>query len=467
MKVQPIVPAPLDPEFQPLALFNRDYLAAARTAGRVVPLVIGLERESCLFSRFETVIRPDADPDTLRYVERLVKFLLWARGGWRLHVGGPAAIGESIRAQYAPAGPRRFDVELMTRIYGKPFEVVVSEAAAVPAEQTVHVRQGRHQGGCRLGFDLGASDYKVAALQEGRVVYTEEFPWRPAEQADPEYHYRHLSDGLKLAAAQLPRVDAIGGSTAGVVVDNQFMVSSLLRAVPPENFDRAKNMFHRLRDEWKVPVEVANDGDVTALAGAAALPAHGLLGIAMGSSEAAGYLNPKGGLTGWLSELAFAPVDNNPRAAADEWSGDTGVGGQYFSQQTVNRLLSAAGIHLPADMDLPTRLRTVQEFLVRADPRAIRLFETIGVYFGYAIALYADFYKFDGLLLLGRVTSGRGGGLILARARDVLRAEFPRLADEIKIHLPDERNKRVGQAVAAASLPSLKKRHESVSAIRQ
>ena len=457
MNRNPLVTAPLDPNFQPLSLFNREYLAAARAAGAAAPLVIGLEREAGLLSRYETVVQPDADAATLRYVERIVKFLLWARGGWRIYVGGPAAIGEFIRQTYSLTGARKFDVELMMRVYEQPFEVVVTAAAAVPAAREVNVTLGGHLDGCRIGFDLGASDYKVAAVRDGEVVYSDEFPWNPKDQPDPEYHYRHLADGVKKAAAHLPRVDAIGGSSAGVIVNNQFMVASLLRAVPPEHFDRAKNIFRRLREEWNVPLEVANDGDVTALAGALSLKANGLLGIAMGSSEAVGYLNPAGGMTGWLSELAFAPVDQYPSAAADEWSGDYGVGVMYFSQQAVNKLLPAAGIRLPAELDLPARLKAVQELMAQGDPRAARIYETIGVYFGYAIALYADFYEFDVLLVLGRVTTGRGGDVVLEQARAVLAAEFPELAAKIKLHVPDEKSKRVGQAVAAASLPPLNK----------
>ncbi|MEI7836788.1 MAG: heme-binding protein, partial [Planctomycetota bacterium] len=150
--------------------------------------------------------------------------------------------------------------------------------------------------------------------------------------------------GLKEAASHVPRVDAIGGSTAGVVVGNQIRVSSLFRSIPPERYAEARSLFHRLRDEWKVPVEVANDGDVTALAGAMSLEAKAILGVAMGSSEAAGYFDRRGQLTGRLTELAFAPVDFNPSAARDEWSGDIGVGAMYFSQQAVNRLAAAAGI---------------------------------------------------------------------------------------------------------------------------
>ena len=453
----PQIPAPLDPDFQPLSLFHRHYLAAAQATGGTVPLVIGLERETGLLSRYETVVRAEVDADTLYYVERIVKFLLWARGGWRIYVGGPAAIGEFIAQAYSATGRRAFDVDLMTRVYEKPFAVVVTTAAAVPPAREVNVTLGGHLDGCRIGFDLGASDYKIAAVKDGQVVYSDEFPWNPKDQPDPEYHYRHLAEGLKKAAAHLPRVDAIGGSSAGVIVNNQFMVASLLRAVPPEHFDRAKTIFLRLRDEWQVPLEVANDGDVTALAGAMSLTAHGLLGIAMGSSEAVGYLNPSGGMTGWLSELAFAPVDANPRAAADEWSGDIGVGVMYFSQQAVNKLLPAAGISLPVDLDLPGRLKAVQQLMAQGDPRAARIYETIGVYFGYAIALYADFYEFDGLLILGRVTTGQGGEVVLEKAREVLRVEFPALAAKIQLHVPDEKSKRVGQAVAAASLPPLRK----------
>ena len=454
---KPLISAPLDPDFQPLSRFNRHYTTAARAAGAVVPLVIGLEREGGLLSRYETIVRAEVDADTLSYVERIVKFLLWARGGWRVFIGGPAAIGEHIQASYSTTGRRQFDVDLMTRVYERPFTVVVTAAASVPPAREVNVTLGGHLEGCRIGFDLGASDYKIAAVQDGQVVYSDEFPWNPKDQPDPEYHYQHLAAGLKKAAAHLPRVDAIGGSSAGVIVNNQFMVASLLRAVPPEQFDRAKTIFLRLRDEWGVPFEVANDGDVTALAGAMSLTAHGLLGIAMGSSEAVGYLNPAGGMTGWLSELAFAPVDANPRAAADEWSGDLGVGVMYFSQQAVNKLLPAAGITLPAGLDLPGRLKAVQQLMAENDPRARLIYETIGVYFGYAIALYADFYEFDALLILGRVTTGKGGDVVLEKAREVLQAEFPALAAKIQLHVPDEKSKRVGQAVAAASLPPLKK----------
>ncbi len=447
------IPAPLDPAFRPAVLAARAHLQSAAASHNAAPLVLGIEREDRLLSRYETRVKADADPETLRHVERLVKFLVWARGGWKIHFGGPPAIGRHIARCYSANGSRVFDADLMSRVYGRAFEVELTDPRSVPPEKESAVNLGGHLDGCRIGFDLGASDYKVAAVRDGEVLYTEEFPWDPRTAPDPEYHYRHVSDALKRAAAHLPRVEAIGGSSAGVIVNNRIMVASLLRAVPAERLEVARNLFLRLRAEWRVPLAVANDGDVTALAGAMSLRAKGLLGISMGSSQAAGYLTRKGAMTGWLNELAFAPVDYNPAAAADEWSGDVGVGVCCFSQQAVNRLLSAAGMRLPDGMALADRLKQVQQLMSAGDERAARIYQTIGVYLGYTLPHYADFYDFEHVLVLGRVTTGQGGDIILGKAREVLTADFPDLAAKVQLHVPDERSRRIGQAVAAASLP--------------
>lgn len=451
------IPAPLDPGFLPAALFNRSYVADARASGQAVPLVIGLERECGLVSRFETVVKSAADAETLSYVERIVKFLLWARGGWKLHIGGPKAVGEFIRKTYSARGVRKFDCEMMALAYGKRFQVVVTTVGKVPAIKDMQIAAGGHLKGCRIGFDLGASDYKVSAVVDGEAIFTEEAPWVPVKAADPEYHYHHISAALHRAAAHMPRVDAIGGSSAGIIVDNEIRVASLLRAVPKKDFSKAAKVFKRIQKEWNVPVVVMNDGDVTALAGALSLKQKGMLGVAMGSSEAGGFMDKRGRILGWLNELAFAPVDYNPAAAADEWSGDAGVGALYFSQQAVNKLLPAAGIALPKDMGLPERLKEVQNLMAKGDERAAKIYETIGVYLGYTIPHYADFYDFGHMLILGRVTTGRGGDIVIAKAREVLQREFPDVARKIAIHVPDEKSRRVGQAVAAASLPELKK----------
>ena len=445
---------PLDPGFQPAVLANRAYVAAAKQSGQAVTLALGLEREGGLRSRFETVVRPEADAATLRYVERLVKFLLWGFGGWKIEVGGPRAIGEHIRKTYSARGPRKFDCRMMELGYGQPFQVVVTTAAKVPPARERKIAAGGHLKGCRIGFDLGASDYKVSAVRDGEAVFTEETPWNPKEEPNPNYHYHHISAALHRAAAHLPRVDAIGGSSAGIIVDNEIRVASLLRSVPKLDFHAAASVFKRIEKEWQVPVVVMNDGDVTALAGALSLKKKGMLGVAMGSSEAGGFMDQHGRILGWLNELAFTPVDYNPEAAVDEWSGDRGVGALYFSQQAVNKLLPAAGISVPKDLGLPERLKEVQALMAKGDDRAAKIYETIGAYLGYTLPHYADFYDFRDVLILGRVTTGAGGDILIDRAREVLRAEFPELAARLTLHVPDEKSRRVGQAVAAASLPA-------------
>jgi hypothetical protein len=448
---------PYDPGFQPLFLDWRAYLERARSSGET-PLRVAVEREDGLVSVFETIApAKDAEPEsTSRIIERLVKFLLWSRGGWRVHFLGPAVIGKRLKADYSESGLRAFDARTMSRAYERPFEVALHSPETFPeAREAVHF-PGGHLDGCRIGFDLGASDYKVAAVIDGEAVYNEEIPWTPGEQANPDYHYRHIQEGLKKAAAHLPRVDAIGGSSAGILIRNQVRIASLFRSVPEAVFEKkVKDIFLRLAGEWGVPFEVINDGEVTALAGMLSLGETGVLGVAMGSSEASGFLDADGHIPGWLDELAFVPVDLNPGAAVDEWSGDRGVGANYFSQQAVNKLAAAAGIAFPDTMPLPERLKEVQSLMDLGDERAAAIFETIGITLGFTIPWYEVFYKFRNLLVLGRVMSGPGGKTIVDKASEVLKAEFTETAARVRIHLLDERSRRVGQAIAAASLPEI------------
>ncbi len=455
MTVSPRFVCPLDPGFQPAVLVNRAYEQRVQASADRQPLILAVERDGGRIGRMEVAVVSPNDADTQRYAERLVKFMLWGWGGWRVYVGGPAEIAKAIAAAYRPGGVRAFDADLMSRVYERPFEVVGCAAKDVPAESEAGIAVGGHLDGCRLGFDLGASDFKLAAVREGTVVHTEEVPWTPRDQADPSYHYGMLNEGLRRVAKYLPKVDAIGGSSAGVIVANRIMVASLFRSVPQDRFGEARDMFLRIRKEWGVPLEVANDGDVTALAGAMGSGVKGILGVAMGSSEAGGYLDTKGRLRGLLAELAFAPVDYAAGAATDEWSGDHGVGAMYFSQQAVGKLIVPAGITVPADMALPERLKHVQELMAKGDPRAARIYETIGIYLGYALPHYARFYEMGHALILGRVTTGEGGDIIINKAREVLATEFPDVAARLHVDVPDEKTRRVGQAVAAASLPAL------------
>ncbi len=446
-----------DPGFRPIYPEWLAYLKRARSSGEM-PLRMAIEREDGLVSVFESIApAKDADPEaTYRIIERAVKFLLWSRGGWRIHFQGPAAVGRRLKADYSETGARAFDARTMGGVYERPFEVALHSAATFPeAREAVHF-PGGYLDGFRIGFDLGASDYKVAAVIDGEPVWSAEIPWSPGEQSDPKYHYEHIQAGLKKAASHLPRVDAIGGSSAGILIRRQIRIASLFRSVPEAAFEsKVKGLFDRLAKEWGVPFEVINDGEVTALAGRLSLGETGVLGVAMGSSEAAGFLDDEGHIPGWLDELAFAPVDLNSQAAVDEWSRDRGVGANYFSQQAVNRLALAAGLSFPAGMKLPERLKEVQGLVARGNIPAGRVFEQIGAYLGSTIPWYEVFYKFKNLLVLGRVLSGPGGKIIVDKAAEVLAAEFPATAARVRIHLLDEKSRRVGQAVAAASLPEI------------
>jgi predicted NBD/HSP70 family sugar kinase len=455
--VPPKMSPALEPEFRPAALANRAFRKAAEEVG--VPLIIGLLRDNGELSQFRTRVLPDGHPaaqDNLRYVERIVKFLLWQRGGYKVFIGGPRSVGEYVQKCYAPRGDREFDFHFMgEQVYEQTFTVVPCDASEVPAPRESGKALGRHLDGCRIGFDLGASDRKVSAVVDGKVVFSEEVVWEPRKQNDPEYHYREVLTALKTAASKMPRVDAIGGSSAGIYIDNRPMVASLFRGIPAERFHEVKQLFLRIRDELKVPLEVINDGDVTAMAGSMSLEDNGILGIAMGSSEAAGYVDMKGHVTGWLNELAFAPIDYNPTGPVDEWSGDLGCGSQYFSQQCVFRLAPRAGIEIPANVTDAEKLKLVQAKLEAGHQGAVKIWQSMGSYLGYGLAHYADFYEIKHVLILGRCTSGRGGDLILDGANAVLKAEFPELASRIHVQLPDEKSRRVGQSIAAASLPAL------------
>ena len=457
--IKPQFVPPLDDKFRPAALANRAF--GQETASIGVPMIIGLKRDDGKLSRFETRVFPEDHPrveTNLYYAERILKFLLWQRGARKVYVSGPISIGKYLQRCYTPGGKRNFDYHFMSElVYERAFNVELCDLSQVPLAHDTGKALGRHLDGCRIGFDLGASDRKVSAVIDGQVVYSEEVIWDPSRHADPEYHYREIISALKTAASKMPRVDAIGGSSAGIYIDNRPMVASLFRGVPPERFHEIRNLFLRIRDELNVPLEVINDGDVTALAGSMSLEDHGILGIALGSSQAAGYIDMHGRIMGWLNELCFAPIDYSPDAPVDEWSGDIGCGSQYLSQQCVFRLAPRAGIQIPSNLPDAEKLKFVQEKLDAGDKGAVKIWQSIGIYLGYALAHYADFYDMKHVLILGRCTSGLGGTVILDEARKVLEAEFPELNDRFQLQLPDDHSRRVAQSIAAASLPKVNK----------
>lgn len=452
----PVKNAPvLDTGYVPMAAFCRAFDKSAAD-GKEIAVAVERNQGQMAVRRFKIHGTSDMAEADRVYVDRTVKMLLWAYGGYKVAVCGDDGMAQVIKDAYRPGGSREFDADFMSRVYEKPFEVQALPLDKTPAEKTLAQSVGRHLDGCRIGFDAGGSDRKVSAVVDGVPVYSEEVVWFPKTNADPDYHYEGILNAFRTAASKMPRVDAIGVSSAGIYVDNRAMVASLFLKVPRDLFDqKVKDIYIRAAAELgDVPLEVANDGDVTALAGAMSLEENRVLGIAMGTSEAAGYVDADGNITGWLNELAFAPVDLQADAMVDEWSGDQGCGVKYFSQDSVIKLAPRAGIALDEGLSPAEKLKVVQKEMEAGRESAKDIYRSIGVYLGHALAYYAMYYSIAHVLLLGRVMSGEGGDLVIAEARRVLDEEYPDCA-AMELHLPDEKIRRVGQSVAAASLPQI------------
>ena len=446
-------PPKLDPTFIPFGVWREAYLKDAK-----MPISIAVERDRGRVSVHHTFIHgtPDMAETDYRYVERYVKFLLWSIGGFKVSVCGCPELAKKLQKAYTPTGERQFDYTFVQQMYEKDLQILDLPLDACPAANEQAEPMGGNMDGCRIGFDAGGSDRKVSAVIDGECVYSEEVVWFPKLNEDPDYHYGHILEAFKTAASKMPRVDAIGVSSAGDYIDNEPRVASLFIKVPRENWDKVKTIYTRAAAAiGNVPLVVANDGDVSALAGAIGLDAGKLMGLAMGTSEAVGYVDADKNVLGWINELAFAPVDLQAGAMQDEWSTDYGVGCKYFSQDAVIKLCPAAGIGLPEELSLAEKLKFVQKLMEADDPRAQAIFETIGAYFAYTMVLYSQFYDLDYMMLMGRVMSGKGGDTILKVCNDILAEEYPALAAKCKVTLPDEKMRRVGQAVAAASLPKI------------
>ena len=442
----------LDKNYIPLHKFNSAFLEGAKK-----PLGIAVERAGGEVAVVNTFIHgtPDFAEADKYYADRMVKTMLWLFGGWKVYISGDESIYEYIRAAYTPEGSRAFDADFMAGVYERPFEVV--SCTELPVEKSNPQAIGRHLAGCRIGFDAGGSDRKVSAVIDGECVYSEEVVWFPKLQTDPQYHYDGIVAAFRSAASKMPRVDAIGVSSAGTFIGNAPMVASLFIKVPRSEWDKVKTIYDRAAKEiGDVPIVVANDGDVSALAGAMGLGVGNIMGIAMGTSEAVGYVDKDKNVLGWINELAFAPVDLCENAMQDEWSTDIGVGCKYFSQDAVIKLAPAAGIELDENLSPAEKLKVVQALMEKDDPRAQAIFESIGAYLAYAVVLYSQFYDIEHMMMLGRVMSGKGGDTILRVCNEILADEYPALAKKCEVSLPDEKTRRVGQSVAAASLPRIK-----------
>ena len=451
----------LEPEFTPAVTELRRFNEDVAKQKEKQHLIVAVERAGGYIYRREfDIFAKGVDDERNAFItERLIKSILWIIGGFRIYIAGSHEVYAAIKDYYREGGLRHFDYDFWNTVFEREVEVMECDYDTIPQEVPASESVGGHLEGKRIGFDAGGSDIKVSAVVNGEVISSEEIVWLPKLNEDIQYHYDHIYQAMKLGVERLGGdVDAIGISAAGVIVSDRPMVSSIFIKVPKKDFELVKyayvNCVKRLDKELghPIPYVVANDGDVTALAGTVDLKDNCVLGISMGTSEAGGYVDHNGNLPGWFSELAFVPLDFNPKAEVDEWSGDFGVGCKYLSQDAVIKLMGRAGIEVDPKLTLAEKLSYVQSLMEKDDERAKKIFESIGVYLAYALAFYAEFYEIKHVLLLGRVTSGKGGDVILDIARKTLAEDFPEYA-HFHLTMPSESMRRVGQSIAAASLP--------------
>lgn len=478
---RPKVPAPLDPNFSPVVLAKKQYLVATKSCTDSIHWALP-RADGC--ARYSLPVFPDGHKDieaSIYLVGVLIQEMIWQRSASELILAGPEGVCKAVASAYGPGGQYEFEVKSMPNVCGtpnKPFPVsIASDVADLPKNYDTPQTCGKDASGCRLAFDLGKSDIKVVAIKDGEVLYSKETEW-DVTNPDPEYHFKAIVDAMIFGRDALPKIDAIGGSATGTISGkNEATWCDIFPNVPPDVYkEKCVNIFARIAKEVAgrddVPLKVINDGEVTALAAVQKIQAGNVLGISMGSSEGGGYSDADGNLTGWINELCYIRLDLNPNAPIDPWTkgAHTGMSHMYLGQRGSTKLASAGGVEGPEEYMYPNPamctikhenhaqcLKLIQEAMKDADkkPQCTLIYETVGVYLGYALAQYSEFYKIDHLMILGRVSKGEGGDVVLATAKQVLMTEFPELP-EIKFHTADEHFKAVGQCIAAAALPTIK-----------
>ncbi len=383
-------------------------------------------------------------------VERVIKFLLWQRSAVKIEIMG-IEHGEidKITDMYK-AG--QFDYDFFTDIFDKDLKIIRIE--------DLNFKSGAKKApvcasfnGNRIGIDLGASSIKVWACVKGEEVLAKSFPWRPKQAKNLDYHKRHITEAINAARALMPGVDSVGISTAGVVANNEILVSSLFTSIEKNEFKKngRKLVFNIIKDMGINKISVCNDGDAAAAAAFVLNGKKNVLGLSMGSSLAGGYIDKNGCFTDYISELAFVPVDINDGAPIDPWSGDKGTGVDYFSSQAVARYAKLCGLEFEEGLSDAQITSRVNDLLKTGNETVKDIYDTIGICLGYTVPLFYYFYGMDSVMLMGGVTNKSAGERILKSAREVLDNEFSQLKCEL--FMPDEQIRLTGQAKIAAALP--------------
>merc|ERR1740130_1471260 len=333
----------------------------------------------------------------------------------------------------------------------------------LPAAKDTPQTCGKNANGNRLAFDLGKSDIKTVAVKDGEVLDSMETEW-DVTAVDPQYHYDAILAAMRgtierAKAKGFGEIQAVGGSATGTVSGaNEATWCDIFPNVPADVYKaKVVDIFIRMAKEvaGDVPLKVINDGEVTALAAVQKLGGKGkILGISMGSSEGGGYANADGNLMGWINEMCYIRLDLNPKAPTDPWTkgAHTGISHMYLGQRGATKLAHRGGVKVPDNLKFPHKdmctirhenhahcLKLIQEAMKdpEQEEKVKEIYETVGVYLGYALAQYCEFYPIDHVMILGRVSKGKGGDLMLDVAKKVLEDEFPEYA-KMQFHTADD-----------------------------
>ena len=457
---QPKILAPLDRTYMPIWLVNQQYQRVIENSTDVAHVEIALEQPGgvCFRSK-KSITAADADtPLGLYMLEHHIKRELYGKGGNKLSIVGPMPLVNALKWHYLKTKPGIFDADMMGQAFGEDFLIHEVESAdkLPPAFASfIEVHHGQRDGNY-IGFDAGGSNTITVAVKNGKVIYQHRELWDPYPQTDIWYHAEFIEHQIYLAADALDyKIDGLVVDSAGIYRNNQAMVASLFRSVDKTIHTDWRNIYINAACRFNTKLRVINDGEISALAGANQYDAvGGSVAVTLGTSTAGGCVTPEGKLTHQLNEYAFIPATMlDPFAPSSSWSSYPGEIAYYLSQQSVARLAPLAGININPEMPEKEQLLAIQKMANESDPRAISIFETIGVYLGYFLLDLADWQKFHNVFLLGRGVMGEGGKLMVNGAKGVIEAETPDLANTIRLVAPeDDESAQFDQAKAAASI---------------
>lgn len=389
----------IDERFIPLAKQLYEYRKVAKDAKTVRITLFRVNGVATHEEKF------DGSELAFTLIERIVKSMIWVYGGYKICINDEAV---AMRLKSVYENERKFDADFMSSVYAKPFEVVFDETLYQACDEKIEIKETK---GLKIGLDLGGTSVKASTVKDGEEIKSEVVSWKALDSNDIEYHYSFLCSVIEKMSVAGERVEGVGISTAGVVCNNELAISLLLRNVKRETYE---NLFARISQRFSLPVTVVNDGDVSAMC---AQKEGNVLGIALGTSEAGGYIND-GYLSGRLNELAFVPFcfyDGD----VDEWSGDSGCGVNFISQHGVRTASKSLGYNFEGT---DTEVAYAVHAEAQNDENLAKTYDIIGEYLGWALLWYNEFYTLDTVCLAGGVMSGTFSGNIVKRASEILNA---------------------------------------------